>query len=140
MNYQQFIEKKSFIHQEAAFTGEVWEPDQMFSFQRDCVEWALKRGKSALFLDTGLGKTITQLTWAKNVTEYTNKPVLIVAPLCVSHQTVREGFKFGIDCCITRDDGRFYYIPDYEKGATSIDVWQNYASPVWDDINQTDTL
>lgn len=41
---------------------------------------------------------------------------------------------------IQRDDGRFYYIPDYEKGATSIDVWQNYASPVWMDINQTDTL
>jgi DNA modification methylase len=28
-------------------------------------------------------------------------------------------------------------VPD---GGTSIDVWQNYASPVWDDINQTDTL
>ena len=39
-----------------------------------------------------------------------------------------------------RDDGRYYYLPEYEKGATSIDVWQNYASPIWDDINQTDTL
>jgi len=39
-----------------------------------------------------------------------------------------------------RDDGRYYYTPDYEKGATSIDVWQNYASPIWSDIKQTDTL
>lgn len=41
---------------------------------------------------------------------------------------------------IQRDDGRYYYVPDYQMGATSIDVWQNYASPVWDDINQSDTL
>lgn len=41
---------------------------------------------------------------------------------------------------IQRDDGRFYYVPNYDMGATSIDVWQNYASPIWDDINQTDTL
>jgi len=120
MNYQQFLDTKSFIHQETAFSGDIWEPSEMFPFQRDCVEWALKRGKSALFLDTGLGKTITQLTWAKNVTDYTNKPVLIVAPLCVSHQTVREGEKFGIDCCTVKDDSCIVenttgvYVTNYE--------------------------
>jgi len=41
---------------------------------------------------------------------------------------------------LERDDGRSVYVPDYDMGATSIDVWQNYASPVWMDINQTDTL
>jgi len=104
MNYSDFLQTKSFIHQETLYEGNIWHPAEMFPFQVDCVEWALKRGKSALFLDTGLGKTITQLTWAKNVTEYTNKPVLIVAPLCVSHQTDREGAKFGIDCVLCRTD------------------------------------
>lgn len=96
MDYNEFIESKSFKHEECLFEGDIWFPESMFGFQRDCVEWALKRGKSALFLDTGLGKTITQLTWAYNIVEFTDKPVLVVAPLCVSHQTVREGHKFSI--------------------------------------------
>lgn len=41
---------------------------------------------------------------------------------------------------IERDDGSVYYLPNYDMGATSIDVWQNYASPIWDDIRQTNTL
>lgn len=97
MNYKDFIENKSFKITVDSFDGDVWFPNSMFDFQKDCVEWALLRGKAALFLDTGLGKTISQLTWAYNVAVYTNKPVLVVAPLCVAHQTVREGLKFGID-------------------------------------------
>ena len=52
MDYQAFIEKKSFIHIEAGFSDGHWFPDDMFDFQRDCVSWALRRGRSALFLDT----------------------------------------------------------------------------------------
>lgn len=120
MEYCDFIKTKSFYYHETSFEGEVWYPEKMFQFQRDCVEWALKRGKSALFLDTGLGKTITQLTWAKNVTVYTNKPVLVVAPLCVSYQTEREGAVFGIDCSVCRSDdcvtpdATGIYITNYE--------------------------
>jgi len=97
MNYQDFIASKQFEHQNDGYEGDPIFPDAMFNFQRDCCHWALKRGKAALFVDTGLGKTIMQLTWAFNVMEYTDKPVLIVAPLCVAQQTVREGLKFGID-------------------------------------------
>jgi hypothetical protein len=39
---------------------------------------------------------------------------------------------------IQRDDGRYYFLPGSE--GTSIDVWQQYASPIWDDINQSNTL
>lgn len=65
-------------------------------FQRAIVKWALKRGRAALFEDTGLGKTIQQLCWAQEVHKYTNGDVLIFAPLCVAQQTIREGEKFGI--------------------------------------------
>jgi len=61
------------------------------------VLWACRRGRSAIFADTGLGKTLMQLAWAASVEWRTNKPVLVVAPLCVAQQTVGEGRKFGIE-------------------------------------------
>ena len=68
----------------------------LFPFQRECVRRALAAGRYALFQDCGLGKTIQQLEWAHRVSEYTSKPVLILAPLAVSAQTIDEGDKFGI--------------------------------------------
>ena len=97
MSYQQFLEKKQFSVVDAGFEYTGWMPDSIFDFQRDLVKWALKRGRAALFCDTGLGKTIMQLTWANAVQLHNKKPVLVVAPLCVAQQTVREGEKFGID-------------------------------------------
>lgn len=61
------------------------------------LEFALKRGKSAAFLDTGLGKSFIELEWARQVSEETRKPVLILTPLAVAGQMVREGIKFGIE-------------------------------------------
>lgn len=66
-------------------------------FQNDIVSWSLKRGRSALFAGTGLGKTFMQLEWAKHIYEETKKPVLIFSPLAVAAQTVRESKKFNID-------------------------------------------
>jgi len=103
MDYQAFIDNKSFVHIDAGFDDEPYLPDSIFDFQADCVRWALRRGRAALFLDTGLGKTLVQLTWAYNVMEYTDKPVLVVAPLCVAQQTIREGKKFGIDAEYIRE-------------------------------------
>lgn len=65
----------------------------LFDFQRDIVCWALKIGRAAIFADCGLGKTPMQLEWAKHI----KGNVLILAPLAVSQQTVREGEKFGIE-------------------------------------------
>lgn len=68
----------------------------MFDFQKYLLAKALKTGKYAIFADCGLGKTFMQLEWANIVSKRTGKPVLILAPLSVSSQTIREGDKFGI--------------------------------------------
>ena len=98
MKYEKFLLKKEFIYVDAGFDDEsMWLPDDIKPFQRDCVEYACRRGRSALFADTGLGKTLMQLSWAHRVASFTNKSVLVLAPLCVAQQTVREWKKFGID-------------------------------------------
>lgn len=95
MDYDEFLRQKSFRHVEAGFScGELNYP--LFDYQEPIVRWALKRGKSALFADTGLGKTIMQLAWADQVAQYTKGPVIVLAPLAVSNQTIEEGKKYGI--------------------------------------------
>ncbi len=69
---------------------------RLFDFQRDIVRWALRKGRAAIFAGTGLGKTAMQLEWARHVAAHTCGDVLILAPLAVAKQTVREGEKFGI--------------------------------------------
>lgn len=70
-----------------------------------------------MFADCGLGKTLMQLVWAENVHRHTNKPVLVVAPLAVAEQTVREGEKFGIECHRSKDgtDVRGVTVTNYER-------------------------
>lgn len=68
----------------------------LFDWQRDIVRWALARGRAALWEDCGLGKSLQQLAWADEVCRHSKGNVLILAPLAVSQQTVREGEKFGI--------------------------------------------
>ena len=70
----------------------------LFDFQRDIVKWALRRGRAAIFADCGMGKTPMQLSWADQVPG----KVLILAPLAVAPQTVREGQKFGVDVTYSR--------------------------------------
>jgi hypothetical protein len=80
-------------------TGITNPPDlhpMLFPFQSDITRWALRRGRAAIFADCGMGKTFMQLEWARVVTEHTGKPVLILAPLAVSRQTIREGAKLGL--------------------------------------------
>lgn len=69
---------------------------KLYLFQRDIVRWALQLGRAAIFADVGLGKTGMQLEWAHQVAKHTTGRVLILAPLAVADQTVREGQKFGI--------------------------------------------
>ena len=95
--YAEFLDRK--VHQGADHGFEpLWLPNQLFPFQESLVTWALRKGRAALFADCGLGKTAMQLTWAENVARHTDRPVLILTPLAVSAQTVREGEKFGIEC------------------------------------------
>lgn len=95
MEYAKFIEAKSFRAEMAGFDSEL-KDYPLFDYQRPIVKWALKRGKAAIFADTGLGKTIMQLTWADQVAKHTKGTVLVLAPLAVSNQTIEEGEKYGI--------------------------------------------
>ncbi len=67
-------------------------------FQRDLVRWALRKGRAALFSDTGTGKTIMQLAWSQHAADR----VLILAPLAVARQTVAEGARFGVPVTYAR--------------------------------------
>lgn len=92
---------------------------KLFDFQRDIVRWALKRGRACIWAQCGLGKTFMQLEWGRIVSDYTGKPVLIIAPLAVSEQTSRdEAPKLGLDCKIVADMGDIrngLNITNYEK-------------------------
>lgn len=102
MSYAEFLAAKAQSADGFGFDP-VWMPDFLFDFQRSMVEWALRRGRAALFEDCGLGKTLQQLVWAENVVRRTNRSVLIATPLAVSFQTVEEAAKFGIEACRVQD-------------------------------------
>lgn len=94
----------------------VWMPDFLFPFQVDLVRWAIEQGRAAIFGDCGLGKTPMQLVWAENVVRKTNRPVLILTPLAVSAQTIREAEKFGIETTRTTGAiGSGIHVTNYEQ-------------------------
>lgn len=95
MTYQNFIQAKRRKHQPGGFHVSGMN-DRMHPFQRHIVKWACHLGRAAIFADCGLGKTIMQLEWARQVAEHSGKPVLILAPLAVAAQTAREAARFGI--------------------------------------------
>lgn len=102
-SYEEFIRSKRATMPPTGFTvdRDTLHPS-LFDFQRDIVRWALRRGRAAIFAGTGLGKTRMQLEWAMNVHRFTGGDVLILAPLAVSAQTVREGAAMGYDVTICR--------------------------------------
>lgn len=95
-DYKNFIESKRKTHVESGFTP-LSLNESLFNWQKVAVRLALKKGRFALFMDCGLGKTFMQLEWAHRVAEHTNNKVLILAPLAVVEQTKREASKFAID-------------------------------------------
>lgn len=117
MKYDDFINRKSQLGGEYGFDP-MWIPDFLFDFQKDLVTWAVRKGRSAIFADCGLGKTPMQLVWAENVISKTNKSVLILTPLAVSYQTLREAEKFGIECERSVDgvvSGSRVIVTNYER-------------------------
>ena len=94
-SYDAFLRDKEQFGAMDGFTP-TYLPGFLYDFQTALVDWAVRKGKAAIFADCGLGKTPMQLVWAQNVVEHTNKPVLILTPLAVSSQTLREAEKFGI--------------------------------------------
>lgn len=96
MKYTDFINSKKTILSKTGFEANNLNKN-LFPFQEYIVKKALSSGKFAIFADCGLGKTLMQLAWAEQVALYTNKKVLILAPLAVKAQTYNEGIKFDID-------------------------------------------
>jgi hypothetical protein len=115
MEYKEFIFQKSQLKGEYGFDP-LWIPDFLFDFQKSLIEWNLKKGKSALFADCGLGKTPMELVWAQNVIMKTNGRILLLTPLAVTYQTLQESEKFNIEAHISKD-GSLYpiTITNYEK-------------------------
>jgi len=117
-NYQDFLKSKQKAHIMSGF--EISESDlntNLFPFQKFIVKRAIKAGKYAIFADCGLGKTLMQLEWANQVSKKTNKPVLILAPLAVSGQTIKEAIKFNLHCEKLKSDVFDFgvYITNYEQ-------------------------
>lgn len=114
--YHEFLFSKTHYGEKSGFEP-LFMPDFLFDFQKTLTEWSINMGRSALFEDCGLGKTLQYLVWAKNVSEHTGKRVLILTPLAVSEQTVNEGKKFGIECEQSRDGKHSHNIvvTNYER-------------------------
>lgn len=114
IEYEDFLRGKVERHEPSGFDFPLIDLNpRLFEFQRTIVRWGLRTGRGAFFEDCGLGKTFQQLEWAHRVSEHTGKPVIIFAPLAVAEQTEGEGQHFGITVT---------------------------PSPVWMDIDQSDTL
>jgi len=106
IEYKEFLEKKRHSVTDLGIRPNFI-PDQMFDFQKYVTEYAIKKGRCAVFLDTGLGKTFIELAIAKNYIHQTNKPVLIITPLAVAFQFIKEAEKFGIDDIEYSKNGKY---------------------------------
>ena len=132
MKYDDFLKskEKSFIKSGFEIEESLLNKN-LFDFQKYIVRIALKHGRFAIFADCGLGKTLMQLEWANQVSKYTNKPVLILAPLAVTSQTIKEGKKFNINIDVITIDSNINEITNYEQ-LKNIDV-SKYSGVVLDE-------
>jgi len=105
MNYTEFLNNKKHLIGEFGFEPNYY-PDMAFDFQKYIIQRAVKKGRMAVFADTGLGKTLIQLSIANNIVKHTNKKVLILTPLAVAFQFILEAEKLGIDDIEYSKDGK----------------------------------
>jgi hypothetical protein len=96
VTYADFLVQKTQTENSSGFDP-LWMPDFLFDFQASLTDWAIRKGRAAILADCGLGKTPMQLVWAENVVRKTNGAVLILTPLAVSSQTLREAERFGVE-------------------------------------------
>jgi superfamily II DNA or RNA helicase len=104
-DYEKFIENKRHLLGSFGFEPN-YIPEMAFDFQKFIIEKAIRKGRTAVFADTGLGKTLIQLSIAKNIINHTNKKVLILTPLAVAFQFILEAEKLGIDDIEYSKDGK----------------------------------
>lgn len=121
MEYDEFVKNKRRLEVATGHNPESLNPN-LFDFQEAIVRWAVRRGRAAIFADTGLGKTLMQLSWADEVVRHTSGRVLILAPLAVSEQTIREGRSFGIHVEKYHDqDSMGVFITNYERMESALE-------------------
>lgn len=129
--YEDFLRSKEPQFDSAGFTldAESIHP-MLFDFQRDIVQWAVAKGKAALFTATGTGKTLMQLEYAKHVAEHTSGDVLVLAPLAVAGQTVAKGQEMGIEVTHCRK------AIDIQPGIniTNYEMLHHFIDHKWDGI------
>jgi hypothetical protein len=118
LDYDEFLARKSQANSGHGFDP-IWLPDVLFDFQKFLCEWSIRRGRAAIFASPGLGKTVMQLVWGENVVRRTNRSVLLLAPISVGAQTIREAEKFGIEAIRSRDGsfptGARIVVANYER-------------------------
>ncbi|PYE89618.1 helicase [Phyllobacterium leguminum] len=116
--YQAFLERKRIIDPMTGLNSIPPLPGVMFPFQSDITSWTLRRGRAALFAGTGLGKTLMELSWGQAVASVTGGMVLLLAPLAVSAQVIREAKKFGISARLVKSQdecGSGINVTNYQK-------------------------
>lgn len=106
--YAEFLARKAFIVPATGITAAPALSTKLKEHQRLLTAWALRRGRAAIFAETGLGKGWMILEWARVVAEHTGKSVIVLAPLAVSQQFAREAEKLGagVTICSTQADVR----------------------------------
>lgn len=118
MTLETLLDKKRHAYADQGFKP-TFIPDACFDFQQALIEWSVLKGRAAIFADCGLGKSLMELTFAENVVRETNRPVLILTPLAVGAQMVREAAKFGMDAVRSGDgvvkSGARIVIANYER-------------------------
>jgi hypothetical protein len=119
VNYQDYVQRKLSRVPPTGIASGFDLPASLFPHQSALTGWAIKRGRAAIFADTGLGKSRMQLAWANAVQRHTGRPVLILAPLAVAPQTVAEGIDLGIEVKHCRDGsetaGQRIVITNYDR-------------------------
>jgi hypothetical protein len=106
VTYQEFLEGKQHSIGNHGIEP-IYIPDAMFDFQKYVTEYLIRKGRGAGFLDTGTGKTFIEMIVAYNYVRATNKPVLIITPLAVAFQFIKEAKKFDIDDIEYSRDGKY---------------------------------
>lgn len=118
MSYAEFLARKAVADPPTGLDTIPPLPEALFPFQRDMVRWALRRGRAAIFAGTGLGKSLMELAWADALHRAAGINTLLLTPLAVAAQMVREAEKFGLPARQVRsqeDCGPGVNITNYAK-------------------------
>ncbi len=119
--YADFLARKAIVSTPTGIPNPPALSSKLKEHQRLLTTWALRRGRAAIFADTGLGKGWMILEFARVVSEMTQRPFLILAPLAVSQQFQREAEKMGSRVAVAAserdivDDGPGVYVTNYQK-------------------------